>query len=230
MYRHFIFTRWNLLIGEASVYNNPLIKNSDEWMQHRINLFEKYTLPSVLNQTCKNFKWLLSFDVSTPDEITDRYRGYPFIQIIHQYPADYVRSLYPEKLKDGDWLITSRLDNDDMIEPTYIAKIQEQYHNDSMEDFLIVDADGRQLELSTGRYYDTARKTNNSPFMSFIERVGKEYISFNKTIITMPVKTVFYCSHTNMILHFSSMRINERLYTMIIHDRNITNKIVGELL
>jgi len=227
MFRHFIFTRWNIMIGGVSVYNNPAVKNPEEWMRHRMKLFETYTLPSVLNQTCKNFTWLLSFAAETPDTVTDRYRYYPFIQIINGYPADYVRNLYPEKLKHGDWLITSRLDNDDTIEPTYIARIQEKYLDGDSEDFLLVDTDGRQLDLKTGKYYDVARRSNNSPFISLVEKVGQKYISLNGTEITMPIKTVFYCTHTKMEWHFPSMKIPERLYTMIIHDRNVSNKIVG---
>lgn len=214
-----------------TVYNNSAVPDPDEWMQHRIKLFEKYTLPSVLNQTCRNFQWLLSFAKETPDKITDRYRSYPFVKVIYQYPADFVRGLYGTVLKDGDWLITSRLDNDDTIEPTYIAKIQEQYLDDMVPDnFFLVDTDGRQLDLKTGKYYTVARRSNNSPFISLIEKVGVKFKSINGTQIDEPIKTVFYCSHSKMEWHFPSMKIPERLYTMIIHDRNISNKIVGEPL
>jgi hypothetical protein len=230
MYKHYLFTRWNLLMEGQSVYNNPKVPDPDEWMEHRMKLFEKYTFPSVLNQTCRNFQWLLSFAKETPDAITDKYRSYPFVKVIYEYPADFVRGLYGKVLNNGDILITSRLDNDDTIEPTYIAKVQEQYLSEFNEDFLLVDTDGRQFDLKTGKYYTVARRSNNSPFISLIEKVGLKYKSLNGTEITDPIKTVYYCSHSKMEWHFPSMKIPERLYTMIIHDRNITNKIVGELL
>jgi hypothetical protein len=43
-----------------------------------------------------------------------------------------------------------------------------------------------------------------------------------------PIKTCFYCSHTKMIDHFPSMKIDKKLYRMVIHDRNISNRIVGK--
>lgn len=230
MFRHYLFTRWNLLMEGQTVYNNPQVPDPTEWMKHRVDLFESYCLPSVLNQTCRNFQWLLAFATETPREVIDRYNGYPFVKIIYQYPADYLRSLFGKNLNNGDYLITSRLDNDDTIEPAYIEKIQQQYLDGMDEDFLLVDTDGRQLELATGIYYDVARRSNNSPFISLIERLGVKYKSLNGTQIDMPVKTCYYCSHSKMEWHFPSMKIPERLYTMIIHDRNITNKIVGKEL
>jgi len=227
MFKHYIFTRWNLSMEGQSVYNNPKIPDPEEWMQHRIKLFETYTLPSVMNQTCRNFQWLLSFAKETPEEITDRYRGYPFVKCIYQYPADFVRGLFGTVLNNGDYLITSRLDNDDKVELNWIERIQSQFKN---QDFLIVDTDGRQLDLATGKYYTTARKPPNSPFLSLIERVGVKYKSLNGTQIDEPIKSCYYCSHTKMTWHFPAIKIYEPLYTMIIHDRNISNKIVGEEL
>ena len=39
-----------------------------KWMKHRIELFDKYCYPSIINQTNKNFKWLIFFDGDTTDE------------------------------------------------------------------------------------------------------------------------------------------------------------------
>jgi hypothetical protein len=219
--KHWIFTRWNLLDAKTTIYNNPVIKNPEGWNQHRMKLFDTYCLPSVMNQTCRNFTWLLSFAPETPKSIIDKYITMPLVKIIFQYPADYVRSLYPEVLKNGDWIITSRLDNDDMIAPGYIEAIQNQFDNY----FMLVDTDGCQLDLKTGKRYDPARRSNNSPFISLIEQVGAQWGE-----ITDPVKTVYWCSHSKMELHFPSIKIDKRLYTMIIHDKNICNKIVGNEL
>lgn len=54
-FKHYILTRWNLLDSKTDIYNNPLIENPERWMQHRMELFEKYTLPSLKSQTCQNF-------------------------------------------------------------------------------------------------------------------------------------------------------------------------------
>lgn len=224
--KHYILTRWNLSLEGQSIYNNPAISDPQEWMSHRMKLFEKYTLPSVLNQTNRNFQWLMSFAPETPKEITDKY-DYPFVKCIYQYPTDYMRGLYGTVLRDGDHLITSRLDNDDMLEPFYVERIQAVFDK---QDFLIVDPDGRQLDLKTGKFYTSARKTPNSPFLSLIEKVGLKYTSLNGTQIDIPIKTCCYCSHSKMTWHFPAKKIYDWLWIMVIHDRNVSNKIVGELL
>ena len=144
--------------------------------------------------------------------------------MIYQHPTTWLR----EELRNKkEWIITTRLDNDDIILPTFIEKIQAQFN----ERFLLVDTDGYQLDLRTGKHYDVARRSNNSPFISLIERTGEVWNSMDgKTIITDQVKTAMWCNHTNMELHFPSMKIPERLYKMVIHGRNIANRIIGREL
>ncbi|MFA5208586.1 MAG: glycosyltransferase [Candidatus Paceibacterota bacterium] len=207
------------------LYNNPDIPDKEAWMEHRVKLFEEYCLPAMYRQTNKNFIWLLSFSNLTPWKYIKRYIDIPFIQVICQYPRDYIYRLYSQgEIKNGDWLITSRLDNDDYYEDEFIENIQSKFSSQ----FLLIDTDGRQLEVSTGKYYDTARWSPNSPFISLIEQVGTPWESPEKPFYDSPVRTVYYCSHSNMLLHFPAVRIDEPLYVMVIHDRNCSNRIVGK--
>lgn len=57
-------------------------KNPKEWMDKRVYIFEKICLPSILNQTNKDFIWLLSFSEKTPPYYYEKYQHYPFIKII----------------------------------------------------------------------------------------------------------------------------------------------------
>ena len=227
MFKHYIFTRWNLLDANTTIYNNPNVKNPEEWMEHRMKLFDEITLPSVMLQTSRNFTWLLAFDVSnTPTWIINKYREFPNITPIHLYPADYVRCTGIHK--DGDWIITSRLDNDDMILPEYIETVQSYFD----ETFKLVDTDGVKHVIATGKEYTPARKSNNSPFISLIEQVGVPWQSIandpkERRLITEHVKTVYFCSHSHMEMHFPSVKSYKKLYKMIIHDRNISNKLEG---
>lgn len=255
MFRHYIFTRFNKLDSSMSIYNNPQIENPEEWMEHRIGLFNNITLPSVMLQTEVNFTWLLSFDQRTPQKIIDFYASFPRVKIIYEYPATYLRGLYGNSLKDGDWIITTRLDNDDYIAPTFIEKVQSKFN----EEFLLVDTDGRQwdlktnklyarfiehpvdpkkeIDLKTGKLYTVERKTCNSPFLSLIEQVGTPWESTfkdpverevaNKNLAKHKIQTVYFCSHGKMEWHFPAVKINEVLYRMVIHDRNAANRIIG---
>jgi len=272
MFKHFVFTRWNRQDDQVTIYNNPAIKDPEDWMEHRVKLFNEITLPSVMLQTEMNFTWLLSFAEETPKDLIDYYASWPNVKIIYEYPQTWLRRQYgwvdyeageSALLLDGDWIITTRLDNDDYIYPTFIEKIQAKFD----EKFLLVDTDGRQWDLKTGDLYrrfierdgrefdlktglfsgksdlktgqlhTVERKTCNSPFISLIEQVGAEWKSIcqdpaeratgNKNLAKYPIKTVYFCSHGKMEWHFPAVKINEPLYRMVIHDRNVSNKIVG---
>ena len=228
MFKHYVFTRWSLLDAKTHIYNNPNIADPLEWIEHRIKLFNEYCLPNMMLQK-GDFTWLLAFAPGTPNRITDEYRAFPKIKIIYEYPADWLRRQYNKRLFDGDWIITSRVDNDDTVYPDYIQRIQEQFN----EKFLLVDTDGLQRDIRTGKHYTVNRDSNNSPFISLIEQVGTPWQSISgnpaeQKLIDMPIKTVYYCSHSKMEWHFPSMKIQEKLYKMSIHDRNISNRIVGQ--
>ena len=64
--QHFVLTRFNLQSGENFVVDkNNKHTQSDDWLLHRFNLFEKYCLPSLGAQTNKKFQWFLFFDKET---------------------------------------------------------------------------------------------------------------------------------------------------------------------
>lgn len=213
MFKHYIFTRFNLLNRETDIYNNPDIPDPETWMAHRIKLFEKYTLAGMLRQTNKNFTWLLAFSEKTPKDIIKKYDYLDNVKIIYQYPLDWMKRQTPE----AEYIITSRIDNDDYYHPLFIEMIQTWAIN-SQPYTGIIDIDYTQLDHATGEHYSSQRNTANSPFISLVESWDKD------------IKTVFHCSHTNMMNHFNHYKINMRMATMVIHDRNISNKIVGDKL
>lgn len=49
---------------------------STAWLEHRFELFERFCLPSIQNQTIKSFHWIVLFDSSTPDRFKDIIKGY----------------------------------------------------------------------------------------------------------------------------------------------------------
>ena len=172
-----------------------------------------------------SFTWLLAFAPGTPKWITDEYATFPHVKIIFEYPRDWFRR---QPIKHGEWIITSRIDNDDTVSINYIERVQERFN----EQFLLVDTDGYQRDICTGKLYTVERWGNNSPFISLIECVGTDWMSISqdpkeKRFITDKIKTVYWCSHSKMEWHFPSVKVQEKLYFMNIHSRNICNKIVG---
>ena len=220
-FKHYILTRFNLLDAKTDIYNYG-VKNPQKWMWQRIVIFEKYCLPSVMKQTCQDFVWLLAFSKKTDPLILKRYRNLKNIQIISEYPADWARNNFK-----GGWLITSRLDKDDILEPNYIEEVQKRFRNKTE----LIDVDGVQWDMRVNKWYDSGRITNNSPFISLIENTKEQYLSTQPGFGEIKgIKTAMYCSHTKMISHFPSDKILKPLFVQCIHNDNISNKIVGDEL
>ncbi|MFI3320681.1 MAG: glycosyltransferase [Rikenellaceae bacterium] len=133
MYKHYLITRFNII---QEGFNIPADKDrkivhSESWLSRRFELFETYTIPSIENQTCDDFTWLVLFDTNTPakyKELIDSYRQKlplftplyldAFVNL-NEHVSDYIR-----KTSTKEYVITSRIDNDDMIHRDYIKRVQ----------------------------------------------------------------------------------------------------------
>ena len=128
---HYIITRFNLPVARPNK-NGVQQDHLGEWLYNRCALFEKYCLPSVNSQTNKNFKWILIFDRNTPVDIINKYRSdiiepVTFEKTEEQAEADVCQSVLASYLKTNekaDLILTSRLDNDDMLHKDFVEDLQ----------------------------------------------------------------------------------------------------------
>ena len=132
---HVIMTRFNL----ATPGRESRIRLRPGWLAERFDLFERYCLPSVAAQTEQGFRWVIYFDVETPQEFRDRIeacrRVHPFVPY---FTPLFPGSGWPRSLREllGDpparsrgagpapWLLTTRLDNDDALAVDHVARLQ----------------------------------------------------------------------------------------------------------
>jgi hypothetical protein len=128
-FAHVVLTRFNVRYVEDP--DAPSIGVDPTWLAERFELFERYCLPSLIAQTEQNFIWLIFFDEATPE---------PFRQRVLDLPARHppIRPVFCKTLplslvKDSirsaitgqpDWLLTSRVDNDDGLHPGFVAALQ----------------------------------------------------------------------------------------------------------
>ena len=125
-FRHLIITRFNIRIDRDA--ESTL---SDEWMQNRLVLFERYCLPSVQAQTCKDFTWLVLMDKNTPQPFRIQMVRYaelcPMMQVEYVQPTADITAFYRDLVQPyltEEYLLTTRLDNDDVIAPTFVENLQ----------------------------------------------------------------------------------------------------------
>ena len=142
--RHFILTRFNLLLWNKDKKGN--LVRTKKWLEHRFSLFEKYCLPSIANQTCKTFEWIVLFDSSTPEIYKERIEKYqqicPQLAPVYvnpmggRYFAQIFRDEVVKRLDSNEnhnenekRVITTYLDNDDALDIRFVEDIQKRVVN-----------------------------------------------------------------------------------------------------
>ena len=216
---HYLITRFNLRVSEWAITKNNEQLLSEEWMEHRLYLFENFCFPSVAAQTNTNFLWLIYIDTDTSDKhrlqlerLAATCSHVRFIMIDGMISFIPHLTDFISRTCHQPYLITSRVDNDDCLHKDYIGEIQKVFNRQS---FSIVDiVKGYSLQIEPDVRLGKKEQVFN-PFVSLIES--------NKN-----PKTIFTASHASWKEESRIIRINhKRLWMAIIHDKNKINRFDG---
>lgn len=218
--KHFLCTRFNLKNEDWKTDRDDVNVLSEEWMKQRLELFEKYCLPSVLNQKNKNFTWVIFFDLDTSAVYRNRIEMYSnnginFSAVYIDGTASLVDELkkfvYENISEHDEFIITSRLDNDDAIHQNFIDVIQE-LAKDKHE--MVIDLiTGYQMNISNNIYEFRNHFKYFNPFISVVES--------SKNIKSVYSKQHFEWNESDSI---KSYNLNP-LWIEIIHSKNKLNII-----
>lgn len=123
---HLLVTRFNL----PSRGPESLIRAQDGWLQDRIELFERYTVPSVRSQTNRDFSWLVYLDPQSPQWLLDRLAplaGEGLLVVRYREEVGW-RDLAGDARDvtgaGGRLLITTNLDNDDALAADFVERLR----------------------------------------------------------------------------------------------------------
>jgi Putative rhamnosyl transferase len=198
--QHFVLTR--LALGRPS----------SEWLAKRIVIFEKYCAASVRSQTERDFKWFLALNPNIPDWFTKRVvaAAPDAVLAYHNGPRDQVnwRKLIEPFIRSGR-LVTTRLDNDDMLHKDFIAIVRHAARSSRL-DFVIDFPVGYQLRLS-----DLQCRT-------FVRSAPTHFLSLVEAGIH---RQLAYCQqHQKMGALFPILRIEGApIWVEICHSSNLQN-------
>lgn len=224
MFQHFLITRFNLPNkGWQLDKNNNLVQN-DEWLHQRIVLFETYCLPSIQNQSCKEFIWLVYFNSDSPEYLLKKISEWKAMckNFIPQFSSDYDSCLNNEMSehihayisKQSTFIITTRLDNDDALHRDAIQIIQNHF---IAEDNVIIDIEEGYC-YAPKQGIITKHKFISNQFVSYIEQHKKNY------------STVYREGHPAWIGKATFISIkHKRLWLQIVHDTNVVNSLKGKI-
>ena len=210
------------LITEFNWGNNP-IGISEEYLDKRFKIFDKYTFPSVNAQTDKNFTWILLLNDKTPQKfknILEHYKSTAKINIVLAYtdenkgfPARVIRNYINVKTK---YILTCRCDNDDMIAKNYIEKMKENFrpiHNTYIDFIRGYCFNEKDNIINTYKY-------RSCHFLGYVENLEKR-----------DFETVLNHNHAMVKNYGFIRRIDNKNYPLwceICHEDNQINSFQGE--
>ncbi len=212
---HVLLTRFNL----PSVGPESLIRAQDGWLQDRIELFERFTVPSVRAQTRpRSFGWLVFFDRESPAWLIERIR--PLVddgvfravygeQFTNEEVVDEARNLTGAR---SSRLLTSTLDNDDALAVDFVERVQ--HLAEGTEAAALYLANGL-IRTATHAYL---RHDPHNAFASVVEPWHG-------------ARTVWRDWH-NMLHRHMPVRVGagEPGWLQVVHGRNVSNRVRGRLV
>jgi hypothetical protein len=216
--KHFIGTRFNLKVADWKTTKSGNITLTKEWLEDRFNLFENYCLPSVKNQSNQNFIWCVFFDIDTPAIYRDKIKIFEddyinfkpiFIDGIENLNKSFIDFIYKDLDENDDHIITTRLDNDDLIHKDFIDIIQSLYkpYDVAVIDLkmgfqVCIDKPSLDIRLYTNQF---------NPFISLIENT--------KNFKTIYARMHFDWKNEGNIISYKK----KRLWIELVHKENKVN-------
>jgi hypothetical protein len=206
---HLVITRFNVRINETPA--------SDNWLRHRLHYFRTVCCPSLRSQANKNFRWVVLFDsVREPwfeaevERLSD-HGPFEAVWVNGKFTPTLTASIAAAR-SSAEWLITSRVDNDDAIARDYIDIVQSQFEEQEFE--FINFQSGLQLTDSGELFH---RLDPSNAFISLIERRTSEQ-----------PWCVYLAPHNEVKGHGKIRQIRSHpMWLQIIHDRNVENQARG---
>lgn len=222
--KHFLITRFNIKSPNWQQTKSGALTNSKAWLEQRFRLFDEFCLPSVKNQTNQNFKWYVVFDIETPidfkNQIINLERCYKnliplYTKNFYTLKSTLTQAILSEINAEDEFIITTRLDNDDAIHSGFINCIQQVYipkHN------TIIDLiKGYQLIANQNKYDARYYTSYFNPFISLIEA-------------TKHFETVMAKNHEHWKTLSNRIIYTEQpLWIQVVHSDNLLNSKIKML-
>jgi hypothetical protein len=218
------------LIDELAYNVDSDYVNSDEFLLSRFLLFDKFCLPSVSNQTNKNFIWFVLFNDKLPEKwkikLDEYKRQFPNFEarfmsaqetLSMNWHATLNRFLI-EELKNSNcqFILTTRLDNDDAINLSFV---------DSIQKYFLAYQEEAVINYINGLQY--------IPRCNVLRNLTYPQSHFNTLIEknTQDVQTALGFSHYEVPDNFKSVYLKAKtpMWLETIHSTNVVNTIYFQI-
>lgn len=213
--KHVFLTRFNIPSPGRELY----LRSQPGWLADRFRLFRDYCLPSVAQQTERDFEWVIFFDEQTPAEfkqiISDLQAVVPFqaeFTDLFMMP-EIIPSVLP-RYADCDWLLTTRLDSDDILAVDHVARLREAARAGISQVFNFPNGAILSTRTAVPRLYQIVDRKN--PFASLLEPMS------------LKARTIWHEIHVNIARLAPVTQIEGRpAWLQVVHGGNVSNRIKG---
>lgn len=222
--QHFFLTRFNILLWQKDKEGQNV--RTTKWLDHRFLLFEKYCLPSIKNQTCQDFDWVVLFDSTTPERYKTKIEEYQkdchqFIPVFVEpqngrYFADIFKKEIVKRLGSNEnekRVLTTYLDNDDALNVRFVEDLRKR----AMEA-----SDGTFFYYDEGYQYYTDKK-----FLMQIHYPRNHFVSVVEDGNPDLVKGIFGYGRHYYINEIKGAKIehvkSEPMWCEVVHEKNMIN-------
>lgn len=210
-FEHYIITRFNLPVFRPKLNGTEMSSACDEqYLEYRFKLFERYCMPSIKNQTCQNFKWLVLMDARTPDRFKRRlqelHEAYDNLRPFYLNLDDY-KSPFPKEYIElyDNYASVVRIPDYAHIEEDKKREIQHIVTPIFIRDCI------KSISSSVPDYYITTRIDNDDSFhkdiVSEVQRRVKE--SPRRVVLDFP-NTYKYIAYEK-VMYMYTLRNNHFL-------------------
>lgn len=218
--KHIVITLFNLKLYRHDKAQQEVC--TQEWMDERFRLFERFCLPSMKAQSTRQFVWLCLFDASTSPAHRARIEGYRQ-EVPQLHPAflsseetkewkQHLATLVAGFVEEGDrYVITTNLDNDDCLHREALERIQQAVCTDRQSGLYVFPCGWQYF---VGKRLMLRMRYPHNHFMSLCEECGGE-----------PIRTIKCAMHGGIRKKEKRVTdIGDRPYWIeVVHERNVAN-------
>lgn len=247
MWKHFIFSKFNLplIVNPRNAYSVAMEKKfqnylSEEWMQYRMDLLERFCFPNMVNQSNQRFIWLCFFHALTPPKVMERIdrlrRGFDNFTPVFVHRTEEVQAVYESKIKEAlsaedRYVITTHFDADDMMADNYVEEV-ERYLKQQVD---LVTDDFRVI-CEVTKCYSLA--IENPAVITLSKLAGGKYARARVTPSLLETRNQFltlrgvvHAAMDNKLYiseeRFKTVKLEKRLWIHLAHGQNADGPLTG---
>ena len=202
--KHFIITRINVVQDclahkGRTTRRMKLLQHNEAYLDHRIQMFNRFTIPSVQSQTDKNFEWLILIHPDTDSKYKKAFNAGTLVEVARDTEV-------LAKVKQDGWIATTNLDSDDALAFDFMSNLRVQVRE---ENCVISFPAGYVFSCRSNQA--VGRRSSSNAYKTLVER-GED------------PKTV--CAYFHGILHtvYPEKQVKSLpMWLQTVHGKNIDN-------